>query len=120
MPPTPLFVFKICARSDWDAAVTAGTYSGSHDDVRDGFIHFSGADQVRATAAKFFSGQPDLVLVAIDVAKLGAALNWEPSRGGQLFPHLYAALDVAAARWVRPLALGPDGVPVIAEDIDRC
>jgi uncharacterized protein (DUF952 family) len=81
-------------------------------DLADGYIHFSTAAQARETAAKHFAGQADLVLVAVDAGALGTALRWEPSRGGQLFPHLYAELPMAAVRWVKPLPLGPDGVHV--------
>ena len=76
---------------------------GSAVDHRDGFIHFSTAAQLVETAAKHFAGQSDLMLVAVDDGVLGAALKWEASRGGALFPHLYGALPVAAVRWTRPL-----------------
>jgi uncharacterized protein (DUF952 family) len=102
-------VYKICRASEWKAAVAAGRYDGSEVDRRDGFIHFSTARQVAETAARHFAGQADLVLVAIPEAALGAALRYEPSRGGALFPHLYAALDPARAQWVRPLPLAGDG-----------
>jgi uncharacterized protein (DUF952 family) len=89
-------VYKICARAEWDAAISAGSYAGSADDARDGFIHFSTAEQVPATAAKYFAGRSDLVLVEVDAAQLGSALRFEPSRGGALFPHLYGVLPLAA------------------------
>ena len=96
-------IYKICERAAWHAARRAGVYRGSDVDRRDGFIHFSNAAQVAETAAKHFAGQTDLMLVAVDDDTLGEALKWERSRGGDLFPHLYAALSVAAVRWVRPL-----------------
>ena len=90
-------------------AERAGTFRGSAVDLRDGFIHFSSAAQVAETAAKHFAGQHDLVLLSVDAARLGAALKWEPSRGGALFPHLYGDLDPAAVTKVDALPLGPDG-----------
>lgn len=96
-------VYKICSRSEWSAAVVAGVYVGSADDVRDGFIHFSLAHQVATTAAKYFAGRDDLVIVAVDQERLGAALRFEASRGGDLFPHLYGALSVDAVLWMSPL-----------------
>ena len=110
-------VYKILAEAEWQAAMRAGSYAGSADDARDGFIHFSTAEQLAGTAAKYFKGQPGLVLVALDAARLGPALKWEPSRGGALFPHLHAALDVAAATAVLPLPLGSDGVPRLPESL---
>ena len=112
MTPATVQIYKIAPVSQWRTAMSAGTYHGSADDLRDGFIHFSTAAQVPDTAAKFFAAQSDLIIAAIDVAALGPALKWEPSRGGALFPHLYAELPMAAVRWVKPLPLGPDGVHV--------
>ena len=106
-------VYKLCTAAEWAAAVETGRYTGSPNDVHDGFIHFSTAAQLAGTAAKYFSHQPDLVLVAVEASHLGRALWWEPSRGGQLFPHLYAALDVSAALWVKSLTLAADGMPML-------
>src|SRR5215468_7405122 len=102
-------IYKICTAAEWNAAVQAGAFRGSLVDVRDGFIHFSTAEQVAETAAKHFAGQADLVLVAVDADSLGADLKWEPSRGGALFPHLYADLQVRAVSWVKPLPLDSGG-----------
>lgn len=110
-------VYKILPRAAWEAACRAGAYTGSDDDRRDGYIHFSARHQLAATAAKYFRGQPDLVVVVLDAAALGAALKWEPSRGGDLFPHLYAPLPVAAARAVVALPLGGDGTPLVPETL---
>jgi uncharacterized protein (DUF952 family) len=96
-------IYKICERSAWQAAEHDGHYGGSDFDRADGFIHFSTAAQAAETAAKHFAGQKDLMLVAVDAGALGAALKWEPSRGGALFPHLYGAMPLAAVRWARPL-----------------
>jgi uncharacterized protein (DUF952 family) len=102
-------IYKICPASEWAEAVRAGVYRGSPADLRDGFIHFSTAEQVAETAAKHFAGQSDLVLVAVETDGLGADLKWEPSRGGALFPHLYGDLPVNAALWVKPLPLDNQG-----------
>ncbi|MGE0665024.1 MAG: DUF952 domain-containing protein [Sphingomonadales bacterium] len=97
-------VYKICARADWTQAVGSGVYAGSAVDQADGFIHFSTGRQAPETAAKHFAGQDDLVLVQVDAGRLpDGALKWEPSRGGDLFPHLYAPLPVSAALRVDPL-----------------
>lgn len=96
-------IYKICPRAAWETACSRGVYRGSADDLRDGFIHFSRADQVQGTLAKHFAGQRDLVLVSVDAATLGEALRFEPSRGGALFPHLYGALDTSLALEIVPL-----------------
>ncbi len=102
-------VFKICHASEWAQAERTGSFRGSAVDARDGYIHLSAADQVADTAARHFAGAEGLVLVAVDSALLGPALAWEPSRGGALFPHLYAPLPLSAVLWTRPLPRAPDG-----------
>lgn len=108
-------IFKICPRTMWDTAVATGEFAGAPVDLADGYIHFSTASQAVETAAKHFKGQGDLVLVAIEGDALGELLKWEPSRGGALFPHLYAPLDPKRALWVKPLPLDPDGAHVFPE-----
>ncbi|PSJ60342.1 DUF952 domain-containing protein [Pseudaminobacter soli (ex Li et al. 2025)] len=103
-------IYKICPESLWREAEAVGTFTGAPIDLADGFIHFSTAEQVRETAAKHFAGQNGLLLIAIDGEKLGDALKYEVSRGGALFPHLYALLDLKAVLWVKPLPLDGDGV----------
>jgi uncharacterized protein (DUF952 family) len=102
-------IYKICPASLWRNAEAAGTFLGSEVDIKDGFIHFSSAEQAVETAAKHFAGQHDLLLISVDADRLGAALKWEPSRGGALFPHLYAPLNLSAVTRVVPLPLGIDG-----------
>ena len=110
-------IYKIVPAALWRAAEEAGTFAGAPVDLADGFIHFSTGAQVAETAARHFAGQTDLLLVAVDGATLGPALRYEPSRGGALFPHLYAGLPVTAALWVRPLPSGADGHPLFPEDL---
>ena len=104
-------IYKILARAEWAAAEAAGRYDGSAVDLTDGFIHFSTAAQAGETARRHFAGQPDLVVLEIEADDLGEALRWEPSRGGDLYPHLYAPLDARHVRGLRAAPLGVDGVP---------
>jgi uncharacterized protein (DUF952 family) len=105
-------IYKISPEAPWRAAEAAGRFTGAPVDLKDGYIHFSTAAQAKETAAKHFAGMADLVLVAVDAGKLGADLRWEVSRGGALFPHLYAELPMSAVLWVKPLPLGADGAHV--------
>ena len=102
-------IYKIVAAPAWRAAEIAGVFRGAAVDLADGFIHFSTAEQARETASKHFAGQSDLLLVVVDAACLGDALKWEVSRGGALFPHLYAPLAPDAVTRVAPLPVGADG-----------
>jgi uncharacterized protein (DUF952 family) len=102
------YVFKILRADEWANALRGGVFKGSAIDHKDGFIHLSAAHQVRETAARHFAGQSDLVLVAFPEEGLNG-LKWEPSRGGDLFPHVYGGVQVTAAGWVKRLPL-VDGV----------
>ena len=113
-------VYKILSRGELDEACRSGAYEGSRDDVRDGFIHLSDRSQLDGTLAKHFRGRSGLVLVAFDAETLGPALVREPSRGGALFPHLYAPLPAAAGLQVWELPLGGDGIPALPEDLSPC
>lgn len=104
-------IYKILPRAEWTAAVAAGRFEGSAVDRQDGYIHFSTAAQAGETARRYFAGQADLLVLEVEGDDLGEALKWEPSRGGDLFPHLYAALDPGAVRAVHDAPLGPDGIP---------
>lgn len=104
-----ILIYKICPAALWREAEAAGDFDGAPVDLADGFIHFSTAEQVVETAERHFAGQDGLLLIALDEAKFGPALKYEPSRGGALFPHLYQSLPMSAVAWVKPLPLGSDG-----------
>lgn len=109
MVDAPIIVFKICTENEWRQLNENGRFFGSPDDLRDGFVHLSGRDQVTRTASKFFAGRTDLMLLAINSDRLGNALRWETSTSGTTYPHLYAPLTLDAVAKATPLPLGPDG-----------
>ena len=104
-----MLIYKIFTADQWTALEAAGETAGAPVDLADGYIHFSTAEQARETVAKHFADQTGLILAAVDADALGEALKWEPSRGGALFPHLYAALKRGDVAWAKPLPLGDDG-----------
>lgn len=108
-------IYHMCRAEEWAAAGEG--YAGSSQDQADGFIHFSTAEQVSASAARHRAGQAGLVLLAVDPDRLGVSLRWEPARGGQLFPHLYGKLPATAVVAVHDLPLGPDGRHIFPEGI---
>jgi uncharacterized protein (DUF952 family) len=110
-------IYKICPRALWQQAEAEGVFRGAPIDLSDGYIHFSTAAQAKETAARHFAGVDDLLLVTVDAGSLGAALRYEPSRGGDLFPHLYGTLPLSAVRSVDPLPIGPDGRHVFPASI---
>lgn len=108
-------IFKIVNAHEWALAEAEGRFIGSPVDIDDGFIHFSTAAQVAETARRHFAGRKNLLLVAIHVAPLGEALKWEPSRGGDLFPHLYDTLDLSAVAEIWPLPLDDEGLHIFPD-----
>ena len=115
MSNLPALIYHMAQEDDWEAARESGSYAGSPDDLRDGFIHFSTAEQIRGSAAKHRAGQSDLLLVCYETALFGDELKWEG--GAILFPHIYDRLDPAKAFSVRPLPLGQNGLHLFPEEI---
>jgi uncharacterized protein (DUF952 family) len=102
------YVYHMARRAEWEAAEASGAYGGSADDRRDGFIHFSTADQVVETAARHRAGESDILLIVVAEDGTGP-WRWEAARSGALFPHLYGDLPMKAVVGVHALPLGPDG-----------
>lgn len=102
-------LYKVLPAVIWRSAEEEGLFRGVGIDIQDGFIHLSSADQVVETVAKHFVDQDGLLLITIDGEKLGPALRWEPSRGDELFPHVYGVIPMDAVEKVDPLPLGEDG-----------
>ncbi|MBH0113392.1 DUF952 domain-containing protein [Novosphingobium sp. YJ-S2-02] len=107
--PLPDVAYKILTREQLDTLLADGTFGGAPIDIADGYIHMSSAGQVRETLEKHFAGQDDVHLAAVDLRALEAAIRWEVSRGGALFPHLYADLPLAAVIAHAPVAWNEDG-----------
>ena len=112
-----MLVYKILTAPQWEELDSVGEIAGAPVDLADGFVHFSTGAQARATAAKHFAGQEGLMLLAMEAERMGDALKWEPSRGGDLFPHLYGPLCRSDLVWARPLPLGADGAHRFPEGI---
>ena len=102
--------YKLVDGVDWAAARAAGAYAGSSVDRADGYIHMSTAAQLGETARRHYAGRAGLVLVAVALDRVGEALRWEASRGGDLFPHLYAPLPIAAVVGERGLSVDAAGL----------
>jgi len=102
------FVYKICKKSEWQEAKDKGELTGSKKDLEDGYIHFSGEDQVKRTLKKFYSKQKGLILLKVDTLKLEHLL-WEQASDGNMFPHLYSSLKVSNVVDKFEITLSDDG-----------
>lgn len=111
------YIYKILLREQWAEFQKQSEFTGAPIDQKDGYIHFSMASQMVETASKHFGRYKDLVLTEVQSDKLGAALRYEASRGGNLFPHLYATLSMDAVTRHWDLKRGPSGDYVFPEDI---
>jgi uncharacterized protein (DUF952 family) len=101
-------IYHVCRRDEWEEAQRAGVYRGSSQDRADGFIHFSSARQIAESVRKHRAGQDDLVILEVDPAGL-AGLRWEPSRRGELFPHVHGVVPLAAVLRHSRLSPRPGG-----------
>ncbi len=111
-------VFKVLRTSEYNEFQASGRYAGSADDLRDGFVHLSTANQIHGTLERHFSNangvaETGLSLVRFDAATLGEALKWEPSRGGALFPHFYGVLTLDLVTDIVPLSVSDDGRHIV-------
>ena len=106
------FVYKICTESEWQEAKKKRQLIGSKKDIEDGFIHFSGDDQVVGTLKKFYQNQKDLILLKVDTLKLDH-LIWEQTSDGTMFPHLYSSLDISNIVDEFKITLSDDGTHVL-------
>jgi len=88
--------YKVLTADQMQVLEHEGTFAGAPIDLADGYIHLSTHAQLTETVDKHFAGQTGLWVVAIDLEALGEVVTWEPSRGGQLFPHIYAPLPLSA------------------------
>jgi len=111
----PEYIYKIATKAQWDEALETGVFTGAPIDLSDGYIHFSTAGQAKDTAAKHFHGQTNLKLVTVATSALGETLKWEVSRGGDLFPHLYANLKTDDALSVVDLVEDETGGHIFPE-----
>ena len=102
------FVYKICTKSEWQEIKDKGQLIGSKKDLEDGYIHFSGEDQVEGTLKKFYTNQKDLILLKVDTLKLDHLL-WEQASDGNMFPHLYSVLDMSNVVDEFEITLNDDG-----------
>ncbi|PXA97544.1 DUF952 domain-containing protein [Nostoc sp. 3335mG] len=111
-------IYKITTAAAFAPARQSGQFSGMPVDLADGYMHFSTATQLPETLRRHFAGQADLLLLAVRAADLGTDLVWEPSRGGELFPHLYGrSLPLSAILWEEPIAVAPDGACSLPEGV---
>ncbi|MFN3878882.1 MAG: DUF952 domain-containing protein [Brevundimonas sp.] len=108
--------YKIVDAAEWRAAVAEGRYDGAAVDLADGYIHMSTEAQLAETARRHFSGRTNLLLLNVDLSRFGDDLVWEPSRGGDLFPHLYAPLPVATVTASRAFSVTADGEMTFEDD----
>ena len=105
----PDVAYKVLTAEQMDRLEREGTFTGAEADLADGFIHLSTAEQLDETVARHFAGQDDLHIAAVDLPVLADAVKWEPSRGGAMFPHIYAALPLSAVIAYGPLERADDG-----------
>ena len=109
------FVYKICTKSEWQEVKSKGQLTGFKKDLEDGFIHFSGDDQVAGTLKKFYQNQNDLILLKIDTLKLDH-LVWEQASDGNMFPHLYSPLGLSNVVEEFEISLKDDGSHVLPDN----
>jgi uncharacterized protein (DUF952 family) len=106
------FIYKICTKTEWQKAKNKGQLTGSKKDLEDGYIHFSGEEQVEGTLKKFYQNQKELILLKVNTLKLDH-LIWEQASNGSMFPHLYSQLDLTNVVDEFKISLRDDGSHIL-------
>ena len=109
------FIYKICSKLELKKAKDKNQLKGSKKDLEDGFIHFSGEEQVEGTLKKYYSNQTELILLKVDTLKLNH-LIWEQASDGNMFPHLYSTLDLSDVVEEIKISLRDDGSHVLPDN----
>ena len=112
-PPNVSFIYKVCDSGLWKDAKQTGKFIGAEIDLKDGYIHFSLASQLRDTLARHFAGRDDLVLLKIEISQLD--IVWESARNGDLFPHLYGHLPLESVVAEYQLGVSSDGDHIVPD-----
>ncbi len=92
----------------WEQALQAGEYRAASL-AAEGFIHASRPEQALAVANRFYRLASELLLLWIDPERLNAPLRYEAS-DGELYPHIYGALNLESVVRVSPLKPDEDGM----------
>ena len=111
------YIFKIINLDEWKKIKQSEVYSGSSKDIEDGYIHFSGEDQVKGTLEKYYSKQKNLVLLKVETLKLDN-LIWEQASDGNMFPHLYSSLDLSNVVEEFEIVLSDDGTHKLPDNFN--
>ena len=111
------YIFKIIDVDEWQKVKQSETYSGSSKDIEDGYIHFSGEDQVKGTLEKHYSKQKNLVLLKVETLKLDH-LIWEQASDGNMFPHLYSSLDLSNVVDEFEITLNDNGIHELPDNFN--
>ena len=114
----PHHIYKIFRPSEWDDFTNSGLFTGSLDDKRDGFIHFSTLVQVPGTLDKYYTDKIDVIIAQILSQDIEKDLKYETSRGGMEFPHLYADLNIETVNQYWLISARDDGSYDIAEILE--
>jgi len=117
-------ILHLTTYTDLQVAHVRGLYTAPSLET-EGFIHCSRADQILRVAETFYAGQPGLVLLVIDPARLVVELKWEPPAGqalhgvseNDLFPHIYGPINLEAVIEVIDFPVGADGHFVLPEKL---
>ncbi|MDC0448869.1 DUF952 domain-containing protein [Candidatus Pelagibacter sp.] len=109
------FIYKICSKKELEDAKNKNQFIGSKKDLEDGFIHFSGEEQVEGTLKKYYLNQENLILLKVDTLKLDH-LIWEQASDGNMFPHLYSPLDLSNVVEEFEISLKDDGSHVLPDN----
>jgi uncharacterized protein (DUF952 family) len=102
-------IFHLTYKEAWEAARPTGEYAAPSL-AEEGFIHCSkDIPQLVKVAARLYPGETGLMVLDVDLDKLKSPVKHEPSRSGEIYPHIYGMLNADAVVRERDLRVDSDG-----------
>ena len=109
-------ILHLISEKDLEFARSAGVWRPPSL-AEEGFIHCSrDEEQMLKVAQRLYPGRSDLLALEVDTELLACSVVTEPSRSGELYPHIYGPLDLAAVGKIfRLISDGETGFSITPE-----
>lgn len=102
-------IYHLTSQEAWTTAQDANEYQAPSL-ADEGFIHCSVDEaQLLRVAERLYPGVTGLQVLDVDTSRLTAEVKREPSRSGEIYPHIYGVINLDAVVRVRDLTLNAEG-----------
>jgi uncharacterized protein (DUF952 family) len=96
-------IYHVATMQEWNEQLNADFFAPASF-ADEGFIHCCTHPQLAGVLERYYKGQTDLLLLAIDDQTLAFPVTFEKATNNELFPHLYGAINKNAITTVEKIA----------------